>query len=325
VTELSTSYLSGDKTAGISYKTGSEVRVPWPWSKGLAGDFKHRFYGNILSAPVLLTDWVIAGDPRTSYVTEDLFTQTVTDAVFCSGALNGIGAIKSQSGGDNYPIGVVPYSATTSNQTNCWGDHYLESLIMEHDIGSDGYIMDGVIVRHTGKAWLFEVNGNAGNWAGMNAGVGISTDSLTGDVTLNLYTTGNSNFPAVNATLFAPAAATKLNLVQVHISSGTPYVKRSTVDTTFLGVVADVTIRCWYAGQYAELSGVLPSVYGNNGPTSLTNVIPWTTLSPNFFAFAQIYYNLRANIASLAAGSLGALQAEEVALAGQAAWANNVP
>jgi hypothetical protein len=317
-------YLTGSKASGISYKTTADAAVPWPWSSGVAGDTKHRFYGNYIASPVVLTGWA-TGTPSTTFVTQDIFTGTVSDREFCSGALNGMGAIRSTVSSNTYPISVIPYGATQTDQTGAWGDYYTEALIMEHDIGRDDFILSGVITRHTGKCWTYRWNSTNYNFrVSDGAGVSVSTDSVTGDVTVNLFLSNTDvDFVDSSTNFVVNGAAQMLNLMQVHIASGQPYVYQ--VNPAQYGIVVDVTIRCWYAGQYAELTGRLHCGQSASTSTAITNIAQWTTISHpgRLYSYPQIFYNLRANIASFASGLLDSSLVDEVVALGQSAWETN--
>jgi len=323
---LSGDYLSGDATAEVSYRTTGDADVPWPWSTGAVDDLRHRMWSDFVSSPGIVSDW-LSSAPSTNQFAEDLFTVTVSDAEFCTGSLNGMGAINNSTAVDR-PKAVTPYSASTTDQTGCWGDHYMEALIMAHDIGSSGYVMNGYLVRDTSKCWTYTWNGANREIRSDILHVEMSTNSVSGDVTLTLSTPSTAfNFPTTSTSKVFPGAAKSLNLFQCHISSGAP-IEVPRADNTGFGIVRPCTIQVWYAGDSVSHTG---NLYGgaqkSGASTPITNVAEWKTVSSTYRlgAYARYFQDPKVNIASFAAGLLSTDSLSEVQERSLISWDRNNP
>lgn len=318
--KLNDNYLTGSKTVGISYKTSADARVPWPWSINSGADGKHIHYNDFIAAPVALSDWS-TGTPSSVSVAEDLFTEVVSDAEFCTGALNGMGALSNTIN----PRAIIPAAAMLDDQTDAWGDWYLEALVMEHDISTPtSYIMSGDMMRHCGKNWTYIRNGATATTRTDTLRVSVVCDTL-GDVTVTMSQTGaTGGGPNTISSFVVPGAAKTLSLFQCHMSSSEMREEQGANGNYFM--TRDVTIRCWLNGAYGELRGKewTGSQYSTPRLTA-GSVQPWTdiTLPNRRYSYPQSFSSNRCNIAAYASGKLDTSLVDEVILKSQDAWETN--
>jgi hypothetical protein len=320
--EMGTYDLERNKTWGRAYRaSGDASTLPWPFSVSAGSDGKHIFYTNYVASPTALTAWNTAAPTSSQYAT-DTFTETVTDATFCNGILSSMAAI-SATQGSALPLCIIPASANSADQTDAWGDHHLEALIMGHNIGTAGDTISGTLIRGSGKPWTWT---RAGAKAEDDpALLGVSASTSGSDVTMNLFINQGSSFSGADlSTQFTVAGASiELHLLQVHIATGTPY--EAVGDDGRYNVCRDVTIQCWYAGRSATLSGRQWYNYRTLTSTAITLLAPWTNIShpARLYDFAQIFIGATLNIASFSAGGLPPESVTATQEASRIAWERN--
>jgi len=321
--EMGTLEMERNKTWGRAYRTsGDAATLPWPFSINEGTDGKHIAYINYISSPTDLTIWDTSS-PSSSQVTTDIFTETVTDATFCNGTLDKMGAI-SASSGSGLPFCIIPAAARLADQTDAWGDHHLEALIMGHNIGTAGDTISGTLIRGSSKPWKWTRNSVFYTEDDPDT-LGVSATTSGSDVTIRLFINQGSTFsgPDIDTTFTVSGASLELHLFQAHIATGTPY--EAVGDDGDYNVRRDVTITCYYAGGSATLTGV--QWYNQRTATSKTisGLAPWTNISSpgRLYDYAQIFYNATLNLASFSAGGLPPESVTATQAASRIAWERN--
>jgi len=321
--DMGTLDMERNKTWGRAYRaSGDAATLPWPFSVDNGVDGKHIAYSNYVSSPNDITLWS-TNTPSTTQVTTDSFSSTVTDATFCNGTLASMGAI-SASAGSGLPFCIIPAAANKADQTDAWGDYYIEALIMGHDIDTAGNEISGNIVRGSSKPWSWRRDST--NIAEDDpATLGVSASTSGSDVTITLYVSTISALsgPALSTSFTVAGASLELNLIQVHMATGSPY--EAVAANGDYDVCRDVTIQCWYAGSSATLSG--RQWYGQRKSTTkpITLLAPRTNIShpTRLYSYAQIFYNATLNIASFSAGGMSSDTVMATQSVSRIAWERN--
>jgi len=274
----------------ISYTTSPSVPLSYPFSDGTA-DGKFRYYGNFISAPVVITGY--GSDP---YISTGEYANA-NFPKFCSDSgipqhllcIDGVGTV-------GYPNALLPAIGDDR-----WGDNEAELLIT----GLNGTsAINGTLMSGTGKNWLCTF-GSASNFTVTNvATASISASTSGNDVTITLFVgagAGGEGYENTTTAFTVLNVGDTLQPIHLSISGGQPYGQQlPTRPQGWTGLVMDITVSCSYAGQSATITGTQYLGYGEQYvPVNTSAVQTANTL----YTYPRLFYDAACSVASIQWGT----------------------